>query len=202
VLDLACGQGRHGVPLAGHGFQVVGLAYQAHLLSHAMQQATANGACFHAVRGDMRALPFAGGFAAVINMFTAFGYFSDEENFQVLREIARVLLPGGFLFLDLANRDALLLRHREPRTWKVLRDGALLLSEWLWDPITNRYSYPQILIDEHGQQRFYHSVRLYTASEITELLRHAGLRVLEYYGGFQGETLSVDSPRMILLAEK
>ena len=77
ILDLACGQGRHAVPLAQHGFHVVGLDYQPHLLHAAAQAAQQAGVSPTFVRGDMRRLPFCAGFSAVLNLFTAFGYFSD-----------------------------------------------------------------------------------------------------------------------------
>ena len=89
VLDLACGQGRHAIALARHGFRVVGLDYQMNLLQEAAHAARACEVVAPLVRGDMRRLPFVGAFDAVINLFSAFGYFSDAENARVLAEVAR-----------------------------------------------------------------------------------------------------------------
>ena len=41
-------------------------------------------------------------------LFTAFGYFSDEQNFQVLQKVARALKPGGLFVFDVPNRDVIL----------------------------------------------------------------------------------------------
>ncbi|MHB9022568.1 MAG: class I SAM-dependent methyltransferase [Armatimonadota bacterium] len=203
VLDLACGQGRHAIPLARQGFRVTGLDYQENLLRVARETAGEAGADVRWVQGDMRSLPFAdASFDAVVNMFTAFGYFSDEENARVIGEIARVLRPGGTFILDVANRDFQIISHVEPRTWRRLPDGGLLLNEWIWDPATSRYTYPQILIDAHGQRHFTHTVRLYTCPELTALCHQNGLEVEAVYGTFLGEGLTVGAPRMILIARK
>lgn len=201
VLDLACGQGRHAVPLAAAGFSVVGLDFQEPLLREARLAAERAGVSLPLVRGDMRALPFSEEFDAVINVFTAFGYFSDEENARVIAEIARALRPGGFLIIDLANRDALLRRVQE-RSWRTLPDGSLLLNEWQWDPISGRYTYPQILVTEKGTKHFTHTVRLYTCTEISDMLRRAGFQIEAYHGGFNGEALTMDAPRMIVIARR
>lgn len=197
VLDLACGQGRHAVPLAERGFRIIGLDYQFHLLQKA--KSTNNRVRF--VRGDMRRLPFAESLDAVVNLFTAFGYFSDEENARILCEVARVLRPGGWFVLDVANRDAMI-RTAQPRSWKRLPDGSLVLSEWTWDVAAGRYTHWQLLLGEQDRRSLTHSVRVYTCTELTALLRDAGFTVVERHGGFRGEALTLDAPRLILVAQK
>lgn len=197
VLDLACGQGRHAVPLAQRGFHMIGLDYQLNLL----RAAKARGADVPFLRGDMRRLPFGETFDAVVNLFTAFGYFSDDGNAVILREVARVLRPGGWFILDVANRDALI-RNAQPRSWKRLPDGTLVVSEWTWDVAAGRYTHWQLLLDERGQRSFTHNVRVYTCTELTALLRDAGFTVVERHGGFRGEALTLDAPRLILIAQK
>ncbi|MHB9132209.1 MAG: class I SAM-dependent methyltransferase [Armatimonadota bacterium] len=201
VLDLACGQGRHAIPLAARGFQVTGLDYQQNLLQAATRRAREEGVTLSFVRGDMRCLPFTGKFDAVLNIFSAFGYFSDEENARVLREMARVLRPGGWLILDVANRDAML-RRAEPRSWKRLPDGTPVISEWTWDVRTGRYTHWQLLVDGNAPRSYTHSVRVYTYTELDWLLHQAGLTIDAVHGGFRGEELTWDAPRMVLIVKK
>jgi SAM-dependent methyltransferase len=201
VLDLACGQGRHAIALAQHGYRVVGLDYQQHLLREAARVAQTEQADVHWLRGDMRALPFTGAFDAVVNMFTAFGYFSDAVNAQVLREVATALRPGGYFIIDVANRDALL-RQAQPRSWKRLPDGTIVISEWSWDVPSGRYTHWQLLVNAAGQRSFQHAVRVYTYTELTDMLSRAGLTVETVYGGFCGEALTLDASRMICIAKK
>ncbi|HEY3378039.1 MAG TPA: class I SAM-dependent methyltransferase, partial [Armatimonadota bacterium] len=199
VLDLACGQGRHAVALAQQGYRVVGLDYQANLLHEAARKATAQDVPLALVQGDMRRLPFVGCFDAVVNLFSAFGYFSDVENAQVLAEIARSLRPGGWLLLDIANRDAMI-RQAQPRSWKRLPDDTLVISEWTWDVPSGRYTHWQLMVDARGQRSFQHSVRVYTCTELTSMLQEAGFAAQALFGGFRGEALTLDAPRLICLA--
>lgn len=201
VLDLACGQGRHTVPLARQGFRVIGLDYQAALLQEATHAATEAGVTPSFIRGDMRQLPFHGTFDAVVNMFTAFGYFSDAENAHVLHEVARALRPDGVFILDVANRDAML-RQAQPRSWKRLPDGTPLISEWSWDVLTGRYTHWQLLVGADGTRAFTHSVRVYTFTELRAMCAQAGLDIEDVHGGFHGEAPALDAPRLILIARK
>ena len=46
------------------------------------------------------------------------------------------------------------------------------------------------------------SVRLYSLTEMAKMLSRAGLAVRQVWGGFDGQEYGLDSPRMIVLAEK
>jgi hypothetical protein len=50
---------------------------------------------------------------------------------------------------------------------------------------------------EKGEKR--HSLRLRTATEIDALLRAAGFRGADYYGGWEGERFSRRSERLIVI---
>ena len=57
-------------------------------------------------------------FDAVINIFAAFGYFTDErENAKVLSNVAAALKPGGLLLMDLLNREWMV-RNNLNRYWR------------------------------------------------------------------------------------
>lgn len=72
VLDLACGTGRHLIPLSQQGFNMVGLDASANLLKIAKQRHKH----VQLVKGDMRFLPFKPqAFAAAISMDTSSGIF-------------------------------------------------------------------------------------------------------------------------------
>ena len=77
ILDLACGTGRHLIPLSQQGFNMVGLDISAKLLKIAKQRWRE----VQLVRGDMRFLPFKPqAFAAAISMDTSFGYLPSEHD--------------------------------------------------------------------------------------------------------------------------
>ena len=81
-------------------------------------------------QGDMRELPWPdGSFDAVLNLWTAFGYFeTQDEDERVLAEVARVLAPGGVFVLDTVNQAALAPRLPAAGVGRA-RDGTLLLQE-------------------------------------------------------------------------
>src|SRR4051812_21827026 len=118
VLDLACGPGRHATHLAETGAHVVGLDLSAALLTRARQRLARRA---QLVRGDMRCLPFRGGsFDVVVNLFTSFGYFSDDEqHLAVLREAGCTLGPGGALVLDYFNAEKVR-RELVPHEYQVV----------------------------------------------------------------------------------
>ena len=96
LLDLCCGPGRHSVRLAQRGHRVTGVDISAYNLEKAAEQTAEFGVEVTWREADMRETGLAGSSQdAVINIFTAFGYFDDEGNQRVLEEIARVLRPGG-----------------------------------------------------------------------------------------------------------
>lgn len=201
ILDLCCGQGRHAVPLVRAGYRVTGLDHSTYLLGQARQAATRAGVEVQWVRGDMRWLPCRGRFDACVNLFTAFGYFDEEaENQLVLEQVCSVLKPGGLFLLDVSNRDYNLL-HLWPNYWR--RHGeATLLEETTFDPITSRFTMTFTRAQGTDWQSLTQSVRHYTVPELKGMLERAGLSPVAIYGDFDGSEFELYSKRMIIVAQK
>ena len=102
ILDLCCGNGRHARLLAAAGYRVTAVDSNRNLI----QEAAARGR--EDIRYetlDMRRLcELQGDFDAVINLWQSFGYFDEEDNLEVLRQIRRKLSPRGRLILDVYHR--------------------------------------------------------------------------------------------------
>ena len=128
VLDCPCGHGRIATELAAHGFRVTGIDASEFFLDRARAAAEARGVDVEFVQGDMRALPWQGRFDALVNWFTSFGYFSDEQNKDVLRQFHDALKPGGKLILETQNITRIILNPR-PQHF-VERNGDLMLDEF------------------------------------------------------------------------
>jgi SAM-dependent methyltransferase len=79
------------------------------------ENAAAAGVSVEYKLGDLRELPFDGPFDAVLCWFTSFGYF-DDENYRVLRELRRVLRPGGRLLIETMHRDVFIRSPVRART--------------------------------------------------------------------------------------
>ena len=198
ILDLACGAGRHAVPLSQAGYDVIGLDRSDVLLNRANDyESTARW-----VRGDVRTVPLADGCCdGVISMFSSLGYFEDEyENYHVLAEAARVLGPGGRLVIETVN-VAFLVKHAPPQTW--FRTGKLTVLEAReYDPVTCRSEVSVTVIDGAKRREYAHSIRLYSAAELAMLLASIGIETLDVYGDFDDSEMTVDSPHMILIGER
>jgi SAM-dependent methyltransferase len=201
ILDVACGPGRHAVGLARRGYQVVGIDSSTRFLAAA--RASANElAEIEFLECDMRSLRFEAEFDAALSLFTAWGYFDDTQNQQVLDRVARALRPGGRLIMELASRDRLM-RVYAPRDFIELQDGSVVAIERTFDPVsgvntvTNRWRTPT---GELRQRQ--HRVRVYTPTELNHMLRRAGLGPVAWYGDWSLTPLTLDSRRMLVIAEQ
>jgi arsenite methyltransferase len=99
ILDLACGEGWASRLLAGRvgsGYQIVGID----IADGMIQRASLKSAAFPNLTfrcGQAHALPFASNSFTNAFCIESFYYFESQE--MVLRELMRVLQPGGALFL-------------------------------------------------------------------------------------------------------
>lgn len=108
VLDLGCGVGRHCHYLAKRGFNVVGCDISGNTLEIAERLAKKRNLRIDFIQGDYLDLPFHNEvFEAVISIDTLHHDFF-ENIYKALREIHRVLTPGGLLcFNPLSVNDEL-----------------------------------------------------------------------------------------------
>jgi len=204
VLDHCCGPSRLSIPLSAH-MPVVGLDLSMYLLQTAKKRAKqAKTRDFYLVRADMRYLPFKSGvFDDVINFWTSFGFFSEEENETVLREIATVLKSEGIFVLDIANPGWLVRNFRE-KDW-MEEEKYLSLEQRSLDWKTKRMKCKWIVVNkktgEIDEISFDH--RPYDLQELRELLKREGLEITQVYGSFEREDYDeAGSNRIIILSKK
>ena len=206
ILDLCCGQGRHSIALAKTGLEVTGVDLSSEMLDLARSNATASGVSLSFRQADMRFLPqeFTSRFDAIINMFSSFGYLESESDDQlVLNEAARVLKPDGKLLMDLLNREWVIINN-EPYEWRIHDDGTIILEhrELDLEASINHLTYTEVAPDGTRTAVSELHMRLYTLTEMIEMLKSAGLRLERVYGGFRGEGYGVNTRRMIIVASK
>jgi SAM-dependent methyltransferase len=201
VLDLACGHGRHSVELARRGCVVTGVDLSGPSLELAAARARETGVEVRFEREDMRRIGFEGEFDAAINMFTAFGYFEDDENRLVLERVAAALVPGGAFVIEIVNPVAVFARF-EARGWHTLSDGTVMLEERAYDAPRGRFEtcWTYVRGGERRERRFSH--RAYTAPELAAMASAAGLGVERMWGGLDGSELEMGSRRIVMLARK
>ena len=94
VLEVGCGAGSCSRWLASQGAYAVGLDLSSGMLRHAADAADRSGIATPLVLADAEALPFADeSFDLAFTAFGAVPFVSDSA--RVMREVARVLRPGG-----------------------------------------------------------------------------------------------------------
>lgn len=202
VMDLACGFGRHAVVLAQKGYKVTGYDLSEGFLKKARELSESLSVKLDLKQGDMREIPFENKFDAIINMFTAFGFFENEkDDLKVLKGVKKALKPGGQFLMDVINRETAM-RVTVPRTW-TRENHHVLLEERFFDLFRSRLEMTNQLIQPSGEiKEANFSVRLYSLTEMLGLLNSAGLILTDVYGDFSGDIYNAESPRMIVVAQK
>lgn len=197
VLDLCCGHGRIANRLAARGCRVTGLDATPLFLDRARRDAAAAGVAVDYVLGDMRDLPFTERFDAIVNWFTAYGYFDDDDNRRVLGQVYRALRPGGRFAIELINYTGLLPRYQSSVVTE--RGDDMVVDQGRLDPLTGRSVATRTVIRDGRIRRIPFSTRLFTFPELRDWMLTAGFVSVEGYNG-DGGPLSADSHRMVLTA--
>ncbi len=213
VLDLGCGVGRHSVPLARQGYRVLGVDLSPEFIRRAREYARAQDVAesilFHV--GDMRqiasVLEGQDRFNATINMWTSLGYYGEDVDREVLRQVVAFTAEGGLLLVEMANKDGIM-RVFQNRGWGEAGD-IVSLETRRFDPershMVNAWTFYRRKGDDLtflAREQIDH--RLYASHELGELVESAGWNVEGVYGGLGLEPLDPGSPgtRMVLVARR
>lgn len=208
ILDVPCGIGRIGIPLAQLGFSVTGVDYSPHLVevanSKARRYRVQERTSF--TLGSMSALSLGRKFDCAINVFTSIGYRSEEDDLDYFRGLRRAVRKNGlFVISGLRNRDYL----AENPVQNIYEESRELL-------VLDRYSFDPTLSRERGTWRFYLKVgramkfsgefpidiRVYSSAEIVSLLGETGWSVSAVYESISTRTAPTRrSPVYAVVAE-
>ena len=181
VLDVACGSGEHARRLAERGMEVVGVDIAPSLVAYCQERVASAAENAHLgtarfVQGDMRELDYDGEFDAVLLLSGSFGFYDYAANEDVLGRIARALMPGGRVLIDVFDPTQMVVRPPR-RSWSQHSGGFSLRTTW-WEPESCTYVSEFLFIDADGtlntsaeQER----IRVYTLPEWRALLAGAGL---------------------------
>lgn len=195
--DLACGKGRHSVYLANKGFQVTGTDLSEPFIRFAQKNSLPNLKFF---RQDMRDDPPGRGFDFVLNLFTAFGYFSTrEDDLTVIRKVHMGLKDSGVFVLDYLNvahaMESLIPEETFFRNSLEIRVRRKVVN--------NRITKEIAILDSGQWHHFQESVQCLLDSDFTEMFRETGFSILRCLGDYSGNDFDIStSPRMIWILKK
>ncbi len=202
IVDLGCGRGRHAIPLSRRGYRVTGVDISEKMLRMARERASREKVSVEWVREDMREFLRPEAFDACLSLFTSFGYFVDEENEKVIRNVAKSLKRGGALLLDLRNAQKGLAGEEDHEMTCEVPTGRLRLSV-RFDRAEGRAYAEHELTRPDGiriSSRF--DVRIYSEEELATMIEKAGMRIRSIHGTLDGAPFTPGAERMVVIARK
>lgn len=200
ILDLGCGRGRHSITLAQRGYQVTGIDLSKKAIKKAKRiagkQNLENVEFF--VR-DMRD-PLPKQFDAIVNLFTTFGYFlEDEENRKVLINTKKMLAQGGVLFIDYLN-PKYVEKNLVPSESGIYENLTYNITRKIKDGMV----FKTIQFSDDSLEKpvkYRERVKLYGLEWFRDVLGDSGFKIVETYGNYEGAPFLSESPRMIIVAK-
>jgi 2-polyprenyl-3-methyl-5-hydroxy-6-metoxy-1,4-benzoquinol methylase len=115
LLDAGTGDGTYAIEAAAQGAEVTGLDTDPGMLAAAKERARERAVQPRFVEGQIEALPFADASFDVVLAVTVLCFITDPV--QAVRELARVLRPGGTLVVGDLARYSLWAIRRRVRGW-------------------------------------------------------------------------------------
>lgn len=206
VFDQCCGIGSVSIPLAQRGIQVFGVDGCRKYVERARAESRLVGVLSSYRTGDAFKYCTPVACDAAFNWYTSFGYSeSDDQNIRMFRRAHQSLKPNGMYAVDYPNMVSLL-KNFKPSIVSRLQgdDGEIMLVR------ESRINLERGLLQQHWTfvmpdgRRLVHdtNLRIYLPHQLTEMLSRSGFTDVQFFGGLNGEALTVDSPRCLVLARR
>lgn len=196
ILDLPCGKGRHSRQLNEKGFDVTGLDLAEKNIAFASQ--------FENERlrfdlHDMRKVYKAKSYDFLLNLFTSFGYFiNDDENFLTMRSFSQSLKGGGTLVLDFLNTEKVI-KNLVSSEHKIIDDIDFSIQR----TVDEGYIIKDIQFEAAGgSYSFQETIKAITYNDFLKYFEFAALEIVDVFGNYHLNPYSHNSDRMIFILKK
>lgn len=197
ILDLACGRGRHAHYLASLGMKVTGIDLS--ISSIAFANKITNPQVKFVVQ-DMRLPLGINQYNYILNLFTSFGYFENEqENILVLQHIKNALLPNGYAVIEYMNPHYVVQHLKENET-KVVDDIVFEMSKEVKDIFLLKHIQ---FVANQTLQTHTERVMLIYLEQFLAYFDKVGFTLTNLYGDYNLLPYQANtSPRMIMVIQK
>ena len=208
ILDAPCGWGRLSRVLALMGATVLGVDQSETLLNYAEStRADIPPGRLRYLKHDLRTPLPESGFDVACNIFTSFGYGTEEDDVAIFRSLRNAVRPGGRVVVETNHRDLLCayIAHGAKAS-RRLPDGTLFIDEPEFDPITGIVQLNWYWSGPKGSGVKRAQWRCYTPSQIVGLLEQAGLAFSGAYQGLSKTPYRAEGPeaggRLAIIAQR
>lgn len=211
ILDVPCGIGRVGVPLAKLGYEVTGADISPYFVNMAKKKAKRFGVAkrtsFTIGRmKDIGSLFPTERFDAAINIFTSIGFGPEKEDLAFFKGLRQVVKRGGLFVIDrLASRDFLFTHfsgnpYDETERLVVLHANEL---DAMHSRIKSKWRFYRKVGDSlEYVMRSSLDLRLYSPHELVEMLEDADWKMSAIYDSLTNRRpYSPANPAMTIVAE-
>lgn len=216
VLDIACGIGRHVIPLGEAGYEAVGCDFSPGFVERARTAAQEAGLSTRRVRfylSDYRRIdrtlrrsretPF----DAAICIFTSMGHYGEAGDLTVLRAVRHVVRPGGLFLMEMGDRDWVLRNYQPVAVSQV--SPHLELHErrsFDWERSIVHSNWKFYRRDGRRKRKVFEqdiTIRLYSLHELRRLFERAGWEYVRSYGSLTTlEPVSLKSRRLVVVGRR
>jgi SAM-dependent methyltransferase len=201
VLDIACGEGRHALPLARQGCRVTGIDASPESLVRARGRSEQEGLPAEWLERDMCDLPLEQSFDAAYCFGNSFGYLSRQRVRKLLAGVYGALRAGGRFAIDTGMTAESILPTLPPNRWYRI-DDIIMLSEYAYDTRASRLDITYTFIRNGVVDSRPSSSYVFTLAELIGLFEEAGLRVIGLYSSAQREAYALRAPRLLMSVSK
>jgi SAM-dependent methyltransferase len=206
ILDVSCGIGRHSIPLAERGYDVLGLDISPFFIAKANATAKARSVYSRAkfrvadVRELASVIRREERFNVILNLWSSHGYYGEEKDIRMFTALRNRTARNGLLVDDTVNRDYLILN---PQAATVDIVGDMELRERRrFDPETSWHESNWSFYTKRGKDlklkaKLRIHQRVYSLHGLRALLERAGWRYVKSYGEFDLVPFGPNSKRII-----
>ncbi len=211
VLDVCCGAGGHALNLAKKGFKVTGVDFSPTAIKRAEELAERMRVKSQVefLVGDARKvselLENKNRFDAIISMGTSIGYYDDDTDESMVKQLNRLSSADGVLVMDVGNRDYIM-KHYQPLniinfddyefhdTRRLNLEESRCYNNWEFYKKDGEDLEHVVTISLYS--------RLYSLHELVGLFEMTGWKCFKSYGSFDLEPATLDTQRIIIVGKK
>lgn len=198
ILDVACGAGRHAIPLARAGYRVTGVDISADFLERAKRASDVE---IEWQQRDMRDLPWKGRFDGALCFGNSFGYLGRAGTHASIAAIAGAMKPGARFVIDTGSIAESILPSLQQRRWIAIGD-ILFLSSATYDVNESRLDVEYTFVRGDVRETKTAHTSIFTTGELRDMLEASGLEVESMLASPKGEPFRLGSPRLIVIARR